>query len=231
METAIRKFLKVPMTKISVLLVDDHAVLRSGLRMLLDNQEDIDVVGEAEDGVQAINEAQAHQPEVIVLDLSMPGMSGLDSLKALHSVSPNSRILVLTMHEDGSYLRRALREGAAGYIVKKAADAEVISAVRAVHDGDLYIHSSMTRDLLEDNTDIDPSRPTVTGVKWGDLSNREQEVLKLIAMGHTNAEAADGLSLSVKTIETYRSRGMEKLGLKTRASLVKYALERGLLTG
>ncbi len=217
------------MDPIRVLLVDDHAVLRSGLKLLLQSHGDIAVVGEAAEGLEALNLARELQPDVILLDLTMPGMGGLEALDSLRAVAPESRVLILTMHDDESYLHRALRAGAAGYILKKAADVELVSAVRAIARGEVFVHSSMTRALLEGV--VSQNIPKAEGQEepWEALSDREKEVLRLVALGHTNAEIANQLSLSVKTIETYRARGMEKLGLRSRAALVKYALALGLL--
>ncbi len=217
------------MDPIRVLLVDDHAVLRSGLKLLLQSHGDIAVVGEAAEGLEARNLAKELQPDVILLGLTMPGMGGLEALDSLRAVAPESRVLILTMHDDESYLHRALRAGAAGYILKKAADVELVSAVRAIARGEVFVHSSMTRALLEGV--VSQNIPKAEGQEepWEALSDREKEVLRLVALGHTNAEIANQLSLSVKTIETYRARGMEKLGLRSRAALVKYALALGLL--
>ncbi len=211
----------------SILLADDHAVLRAGLRLLLDAQPDINVVGEAGDGREALALAGQLQPDLILLDLTMPGLSGMEALPALRQAAPAARILILTMHDDESYLRQALRQGAAGYVLKRAVDAELISAVRAVRRGEIYVHPSLTRSLLEDLLPDSPAN--APGDPWAALSEREREVLTLVARGHTSAEIADRLSLSVKTVETYRARGMEKLGLRSRAALVQFALAHGLL--
>lgn len=217
------------MPETTVLLADDHSVLRSGLKLLLEQSTDITVIGEANDGLHAVNLADRLQPDVVLLDLTMPGMSGLEALEMLGKVSPKSRVLVLTMHDDESYLRRALGAGAAGFILKKAADAELISAIHAVARGDVYIHSTMTRELLDGLIPSDEREEKNENNAWERLSSREQEVLRLVSLGHTNAEIAEQLSLSVKTVETYRARGMEKLNLRSRAALVKYALRLGLL--
>ncbi len=219
------------MAEIRVLIADDHAVLRAGLRALLDRQPDILVIGEATDGLEAIGLAADLKPDVILLDLTMSGLGGLDALPVLRKTAPDSRVLVLTMHEDELYFRQALKVGASGYILKKAADTELISAIRAVARGEVYIHSAMTRSLLDgmipavDSLGNNPADSD----DWDTLSEREREVLRLVALGHTSAEIAQQIALSVKTVETYRSRGMEKLGLRSRAALVKYALLRGLL--
>lgn len=209
----------------SILLVDDHAVLRAGLRLLLDGQPDLCVIGEAEDVRTAVAQATTLQPDLILLDLSLTGSSGLAAIPALRAVAPHSRILVLTMHDDEGYVRQALAAGANGYVLKRAADAELIAAIRAVLRGELYIHPALTRQLLEN---LLPQTPALN--PWESLSEREREVLLLVARGYTAAEIAEQLSLSPKTVETYRTRGMEKLGLRSRAALVQYALNHNLLT-
>ncbi len=212
-----------------ILLADDHAVLRSGLRLLLETQPDLQVVGETATGTETLNLADTLQPDLILLDLSMPHLGGLDALPILRQIVPSARILILTMHDDAQYLRKAIQSGASGYILKKAADAELLSAIRAVLRGEMYVHPSMTKSLLE--TLLPSSGDTTENDRWDSLSEREQEVLKLVALGHTSAEIAEQLSLSAKTVETYRARGMEKLGLRTRAALVRYALRSGLISG
>jgi two-component system response regulator NreC len=210
-----------------ILLADDHAVLRSGLRLLLTSQNEFEVIGEASSGAETLSLAEKLQPNLILLDLSMPALGGLDALPTLRKIVPSTRILILTMHDDPQYLRQALKHGASGYVLKKAADSELISAIRAVMRGEMYVHPSMTRVLLED---ILPEAKSTSGeLTWASLSEREQEVLKMVALGHTSAEIASQLSLSAKTVETYRARGMEKLGLRTRAALVKFALQEGLI--
>ena len=210
-----------------VLLADDHAVLRAGLRLLLTGQNEFEVVAEASTGSEALSLAEKLQPDLILLDLSMPGLGGMDVLLTLRKMTPSAKILILTMHDDPQYLRQALKQGASGYVLKKAADAELISAIRAVLRGEMYVHPSMTRVLLEDI--LPETKFSSADLTWASLSEREQEVLKMVALGHTSAEIADQLSLSAKTVETYRARGMEKLGLRTRAALVKFALQEGLI--
>lgn len=210
-----------------VLLADDHAVLRAGLRLLLTSQNEYEVVGEASSGIETLTLAEQFQPDLILLDLSMPALGGLDALPTLRKVAPSARILILTMYDDPQYLRQALKYGASGYVLKKAADAELLSAMRAVLRGELYVHPSMTRVLLED---ILPDSSSMNGEgAWSSLSDREREVITMVALGHTSAEIAEQLNLSAKTVETYRARGMEKLGLRTRAALVKFALQEGLI--
>jgi len=211
-----------------ILLADDHAVLRAGLRLLLEAQPDLKVVGEASDGREAMRLAEALKPELILLDLTMPGLSGMETLPTLKKMLPATRILILTMHDDVSYLRQALSRGASGYVLKKAADSELISAVHAVLRGEVYVPPSMNKELL---TDLLPRESAATpSDPWESLSEREQEVITLVALGHTSAEIAERLSLSAKTVETYRARGMEKLNLRSRAALVQFAIAHGLLS-
>lgn len=215
------------MAEIKVLIADDHAVLRAGLRMLLDAQPDIHVIGEAGSGAELLGLATTLKPDLVLLDLSMPGLDGLEALPLLRKTAPEARIMVLTMHDDESYLRQALREGASGYVLKKAADSELISAIRAVMRGEVYIHAALTRSLLDDilpDSDISSESP------WDALSAREREVLLLVARGHTSARIAEKLNLSAKTVDTYRARGMEKLNLRSRAALVQFVLTHNLLT-
>jgi len=215
-------------TVVRVLIADDHAVLRSGLRLMLTGTNEYEIVGEASSGTETLSLAEQLQPDLILLDLSMPALGGLEALPTLRKIAPSARILILTMHDDPQYLRQALKHGASGYVLKKAADAELLSAMRAVLRGEVYVHPSMTRVLLEDILPEAQSRNHEQS--WDSLSEREQEVLKMVALGHTSAEIANRLSLSAKTVETYRARGMEKLGLRSRAALVKFALQEGIIT-
>jgi len=210
-----------------ILLADDHAVLRAGLRLLLENQPGLEVVGEASSGLEALDLALKLSPDLILLDLSMPGLGGLDALPALRKSVPSARVLILTMHDDPQYLRQALKQGASGYVLKKAADQELLSAVRAVLRGDVYIQPSMTRVLLDDML---MDTPAAVGDTWETLSEREQTVLKLVVLGYTGAEIGEQLNLSIKTVDTYRMRGLEKLGLSSRAALVRFALKKGLIS-
>lgn len=213
--------------EVRVLLADDHAVLRAGLALLLNGQQDFVVVGEASSGLAVLALAEELQPDLILLDLSMPGLGGLEAISTIKQKAPDTQILVLTMHDDPEYLRQALKSGASGYILKKAADTELLSAMRSVMLGEVYIHPAMTKSLLGDI--LPKSNDTGTEDAWSALSKREQQVLKLVALGHTSVEIAEKLKLSSKTVDTYRARGMEKLDLKTRAALVRFALQRGLL--
>ncbi|HRQ37028.1 MAG TPA: response regulator transcription factor [Chloroflexota bacterium] len=216
------------MTPIRIILADDHTVLRTGLAALLNARSDMTVIGEAADGVELLALVETEQPDIILLDLTMPRLGGLEALPLLRQRVPDARILILTMHHDEGYLRRAFKSGASGYVLKKAADVELIVAIQAVMRGDVYVHPSMTRALLEDATP-DNEKPAAEEELWNTLSEREQEVLRLVALGHTSKEIADQLALSVKTVDTYRARGMEKLELRSRAALVRFALAQGLL--
>jgi two-component system response regulator NreC len=209
-----------------VVIADDHAVLRSGLHLLLEKQSDLSVVGEASSGLATLALAEELQPDLIILDLSMPGLGGMDALPSLRRIAPQAKILVLTMHDDPQYLHRVLAEGVSGYILKRAADVELITALRAVLGGDIYVHPAMTRALINGEVaeDQHPNQDP-----WSILSEREKEVLKLVALGYTSAEIAEQLALSSKTIDTYRSRGMDKLGFQTRAALVRFTIQKGLL--
>ena len=212
--------------KIRLLIVDDHAVLRAGLRTLLNLQPDFEVVGEAAEGPEALEKVQRLQPDVVLMDISLPGMEGLEVTAELKKRHPNVKVLILTMHEDQRYLYPALKAGASGYVVKRAADTELIEAIRAAHRGDAFLHPSMAKVVVEDY--VDRSSKQQEAAEQG-LSDREREVLRLIAEGRTYKEMANLLGVSVKTIETYRERIKEKLGLTTRAEMVRYALEKGLL--
>ena len=209
------------MKKIGVLIVDDHAVLRAGLRTLLDLQPDMEVVGEAAEGLEAVERVKRLEPDVVLMDISLPGMEGLEVAKKLKKTHPDVKVIILTMHEDRRFLYSALKAGASGYVVKRAADTELIDAIRAAYRGDVFLHPSMAKIVAEDYVEQ-------AGTEKG-LSDREREVLRLIAEGRTYKEMAKVLAVSVKTIETYRERIKEKLGLHTRAELVRYALEKGLV--
>jgi two-component system, NarL family, response regulator NreC len=208
---------------ISAVVVDDHAVVRSGIMLLLDREDDIEVVGEAGNAKDAIFRARALKPNVILLDVVMPGESGIEVLPKLLKESPETKVLVLSMQDDPRYVREAFAAGAAGYVLKEAADEEVVSAVREIAAGGRYVHPTLGARLVAADAaakaaaDADP------------LSEREREVLRLLALGHTNQEIAQMLYISVRTAETHRAHIMQKLGLSTRAELVRHALSQGLL--
>ena len=214
--------------KIRLLLADDHAVLRSGLRLLLSEQPDMEVVGEASDGEEAIEKARELSPDVLLLDITMPGVGGLEALDRIKKENPQIRIVVLTMHDDESYMERIMTSGGSGYVLKRAADTELLSAIRAVHQGGVYLHPSMTRALVNQLQRRTAAQERQSHLE-SKLSEREREVLKLIAQGYTNKEIADMIFLSVKTVETHKAHIMDKLELRSRAELVRYALDNGLL--
>jgi len=206
-----------------VLVVDDHAVVRAGLRRVLEAEPDIDVVGEAETGERAIFEAIESKPDVIVMDVVMPGKSGIEATPEVLRAVPTTRVLVLSMQDDPRYVRAAFEAGARGYVLKEAADTEVVGAVRSVAAGERYVHPALGARLVA--AEVDERRR----VDEDPLSDREREVLRLLALGHTNQEIAEMLFISVRTAETHRAHIMRKLGLSTRAELVRYALEQDLL--
>ena len=208
---------------ITVVLVDDHAVVRSGLRLLLEAQDDIEVVGEAGNAKDAIFRARALKPDVILLDVVMPGESGIDVLPQLLHESPDTKVLVLSMQDDPSYVREAFAVGAKGYVLKEAADEEVVSAVREIAAGGHYVHPVLGARMVAAEAE------ERAAAEADPLSEREREVLRLLALGHTNQEIAEQLYISVRTAESHRAHIMQKLRLSTRAELVRYALAQGLL--
>jgi len=208
---------------VRVLIVDDHAVVRAGLRLLLESEEDLEPVGEAGSARDAIFQARALKPDVILLDVVMPGDSGIDVMPTLLHEHPEVKILVLSMQDDPQYVRQAFAAGASGYVLKEAADTEVVSAVREVAAGGRYVNPALGARLVAADT------AAARRAEQDPLSEREHEVLRLLALGHTNQEIAQQLYISVRTAETHRAHIMQKLRLSSRAELVHYALEQGLL--
>ncbi len=213
--------------KIRVLLVDDHTILRAGLRMMIDAQPDIEVVGEASDGRQALVEAQRLQPDVVLMDITMPEMNGIEATRQIKRALDSTRVLILTMHENEEYLFQVLRAGASGYILKEAAGAELISAIRIVFAGRFYMSPSAQSMMVGDY--LQRVRSGEERDSYSALTEREREILKLVAEGHTNNQIAERLFISPKTVDTHRTHIMDKLNLHSRAELVKYAMRRGLL--
>lgn len=205
---------------IKIVLADDHAVVRSGLRMLLESESDFEVVAEAGDLESAQRYVRGHHPAVLILDLNMPGGSSLEAIPAIRQSSPDTQIVVLTMQQEPAFARHALSAGAIGYVLKEAADEELVEAVRRAARGESYLNPRLGARLASEPL---PGPPD-------DLSEREVDVLRLIALGHTNAEIAERLYLSVRTVETHRAHIQQKLGLSSRAELVRYALQRGLIS-
>jgi two-component system, NarL family, response regulator NreC len=216
------------MNKVRVLIADDHSVVRLGVRTLLEGEPDMVVVGQAGNGVEAVATAQELRPDVVVMDISMPEMDGLEATRRVRALCPATHVLILTVHAQERYLFPVLKAGASGYVLKSTVDTELVSAIRTVAHGGAFLYPSATRMVLEDYL-----ARVQSGAERDDyerLSDREREVLKLIALGHTAGDIAEKLALSPKSVETYRARIMEKLGLDSRPALVKYALARGLLT-
>jgi two-component system response regulator NreC len=209
---------------IRIALCEDHAVVRSGLRRILEAEPDFEVIGEAGSADQAVEIARDSQPDVFVMDLGLPDRSGIAATTDVCKISPATRVLVLTVHDDVAYLRRAFEAGAAGYLVKEAADVEMVQAIRQVASGKQYVHPTLGASLLA--PDAPTARPAGPG---GELSEREVEVLGLIANGLTNAEIAGRLYVSVRTVETHRAHIHQKLNVKTRAEIVRVAREAGIL--
>jgi DNA-binding NarL/FixJ family response regulator len=211
-------------TKLRVFLADDHAVVREGLKALVNAQPGMEVSGEAADGRTACQLVQELKPDVVVLDVSMPEMTGAQAAEHLRKTCPGVKVLALTVHEDKGYLRQLLQAGASGYVLKRAAAEELVHAIRTVAAGGVYLDPALAGKVV--GSFVRP--PAGKGV-GGDLSEREAEVARLIAAGHSNKEIAARLALSVKTVETYKARSMEKLGLSSRADLVRYAVQQGWL--
>lgn len=215
---------------IKLLICDDHAVVRSGLSMLLHGKHDIEVVGEASEGDEAIRMAQELLPDVVLMDLSMPhGKDGMTATTELKKLLPDTAILILTMHDDDEYLFRAIQIGASGYILKNAPHDELLSAIQCVAKGDAYLYPTATKRLMSEYL-VKMKQGGEGAGPYDALSEREKEILAWIAKGYSNKEIADSLVISVKTVETHKSNLMEKLGLKTRPELIKFALKKGLLT-
>ncbi len=210
---------------IKVLIADDHSIVRAGLRTLIKAEADLELIGEATGGVEAIEKVQLLHPDVLVLDLSMPDLDGLTVTRKLKDLKSTCSILILTVHEDEALLREAIKIGSAGYIIKHAADDELISAIRAVHRGEIYVHPKMIRSLIRiDSNDEKPGREV-----HETLTGREEEVLKLIVQGYTNRQVADELSISVRTVEGHRANLTEKLGIRSRVELLRYAREKKII--
>lgn len=210
---------------IRVLIADDHTLVRDGVRALLATAEDIEVVAEAADGREAVERARAAHPDVILIDIAMPGLGGLEAVPILKREMPQARVLILTQYDQADYVRRFLKLGVSGYVLKKAAGTELIAAIRAAHRGGLVLDPAIAREAMAD--------PVTSGVTGGDpydeLTERERQVLKLVAEGRSNKEVATFLEISVKTAMTHREHVMQKLNLHDRTELTRFALRRGII--
>ena len=206
-----------------ILVADDHGIVRAGIKLLLENQADLDVVAEAADGVEAIEQALATHPDLCILDVGMPRLTGLQAARGIRAHLPEVRVLMLSMHDDERYLFEALKAGASGYVLKREADQDLVGAVRAVGRGEAFLTNAAERSIIREWMADGASGPVVP------LSPREEEVVKLIAEAHTNAQIAEILHLSEKTVESHRANVLRKLGMRDRVELVRYAIRRGLV--
>jgi two-component system response regulator NreC len=207
-----------------ILIADDHGILRAGLRALLNGEPNLEVVGEAPDGDEVLRLTRILQPDIVLMDISMPGCGGIEATQRLKELQPDVQVLILTVHEDKELLQEAIRSGASGYIIKRAVESELVNAIHAVLRGDLYVHPAMTRALFTGT----PSAPASHQATVETLTPREVEVLRLLTQGYTNREIADLLTLSVRTIESHRANIMGKLNLHSRVELVRYATQHNL---
>jgi len=206
-----------------ILVADDHGIVRAGIKLLLENQPDLDVIAEAADGIEAIEQALAANPDLCILDVGMPRMTGLQAARGIRAHLPNVRVLMLSMHDDERYLFEALKAGASGYVLKREADQDLVGAVRAVGRGEAFLTNAAERSIIRDWMADDSTGPAIP------LTPREEEVVKLIAEAHTNAQIAELLHLSEKTVESHRANVLRKLGMRDRVELVRYAIRRGLV--
>ena len=214
------------MAEIRVLIADDHAIVREGIRALLTAAEDIEVVGEAADGAEAIEACRRLRPDLVVMDIAMPGLGGLEATLQIRKELPDVKVLVLTQYEDREYIRRFLKLGVAGYVLKKRAGAELVAAVRAAARGGLVLDPDVAREAMRER---DESAASSAADPYDSLTDREKQVLKLVAEGRSNKEVAELLDISVKTAMSHRERIMEKLDLHSRTDLIRFALRQGVI--
>jgi two-component system, NarL family, response regulator NreC len=212
---------------IHILLADDHTILRAGLKMMLNAQADMEIVGEAQDGRQAISEALRLQPDIILMDITMPDMNGIEATRQIKKLLSDVKVLILTMHENDEYIFQALRAGASGYMLKEAADTELITALHVIQSGQFYLSPTAQSVMVGDY--LQRVRVGEEKDSYNSLTEREREILKLVAEGYTNNQIGERLVISPKTVDTHRTHVMDKLNLHSRAELVKYAMRRGLL--
>jgi DNA-binding NarL/FixJ family response regulator len=212
-------------TKLRVVLAEDHRIMREGLRMVLDREPDIEVVGESGDGISAIRVAQTCRPDVVVMDISMPNVNGLQATETMKSVLPDTKVLILTRHTDASYVQRLLRSGASGYVLKRSASEELVRAIRRVVTGQIYLDPAVTEQAIGS---VPPGGATGHSPGSG-LSKREEDVLRFTALGFLTRETASRLNISIKTVETHKANAMAKIGLASRIDIVRYAMLQGWL--
>ncbi|MBI2853809.1 MAG: response regulator transcription factor [Chloroflexi bacterium] len=214
------------MTKIRIVIADDHAMVREGIRMILAAQPDIEVVGEAADGKQAVEQVRLLMPDIALMDVAMPGLGGLEAALEIRKLAARTRILVLSQYDNKEYIFRLLKAGASGYVLKSAAGKELVNAIRAVQEGGSFLDPSITSAVIEGYV----KSTVMASSAYEDLSDREKQVLKLIAEGYTSKQIADTLCISVKTVMAHRTNIMDKLNIHNRAELIKYAITKGLIT-
>jgi two-component system response regulator NreC len=215
------------MSKIRLLLVDDHVIVRAGLRMLFQAESDMEIVGEVGSGEDAVSAVQQLEPDVVIMDVAMPGMGGIEATRRVKEAHPDTAVLALTMHEDEQYFFEMLGAGASGYIPKRAAPDDLVSAIRVVSQGNVFLYPTVARMLVKDYLQRSDSEPAAGSQP---LTAREQEVLVQIAEGYTNRQIAEALYISVKTVDRHRENIMQKINLHSRVELVKYAIDRGLIS-
>ena len=213
------------MDKIRLLVADDHAIMRDGIRALVGLHEDIEIVGEAATGQEAIAKAQELMPDVIIMDIAMPGLDGLEATRRILKANPKAKVLVLSQYDDKEYIISAIKAGSTGYVPKRALGSELVSAIRAVYHGGSFLYPSAATALIQDYR-----LQALEGDSYDQLTPREREILKLIAEGHTSREIAEMLFISLKTVMGHRAKIMEKLGLHNRTELIKYAMRKGVLS-
>jgi DNA-binding NarL/FixJ family response regulator len=213
------------MKKVRILIVEDHATVREGLKLIVSAQSDMEVVGDTGDGRSAVSLAQQLQPDIVLMDISLPGLNGLKATALLKECCPDVHVLALTRHQEDGYLQQMLRTGASGYILKQSPPAELLHAIRAIANGGKYLDSAVAGKMMGSYVGRSAGSPEMTAA----LSERETEVLRLISWGHSNKEIASRLDLSVKTVETHKANGMKKLGMSSRIDIVRYAVLQGWL--
>ena len=216
------------MTKIKVLLAEDHTIVRKGIRSLLDDEPTIDVVGEAEDGQEAVRQVESLHPDIVLMDITMPRLTGLEATRQIKKLFPEVKVLVLTIYTNEEYVLQLLRAGAAGYLIKQSAPAELLSAIHAVHRGDTFLSPSISRVIVQEY--LRHTGGTFQDDSYDTLTVREREILQLVAEGHSNREIADNLHISIKTVGVHRVNLMDKLDIHSSTELIKYAIRKGIIS-